>query len=117
MKENPSKIVKKYNVKLSGNQKCSRYGKLKRLVNEDGEAYIETPNRIHIKESTNDSFYSVELGYENRLDLISYKFYKTPFLYWAIASVNHLDNPFDVPAGVVLRIPDIASIQGIGGVI
>jgi hypothetical protein len=35
-------------------------------------------------------------------------------MYWAIAVMNHIDNPLDVPVGVVLRIPAIESIYDTG---
>lgn len=92
----------------------SRYSNLKRLVNLNGDTYIESPNKFEIKESNHDIYYAVEKGYENRLDLISNKFYGTPLMYWAIAVMNHIDNPLDVPSGVVLRIPAIESIYDTG---
>lgn len=117
MKDTPVEIKKEFMVSAERNQNFSRYKKLKRLIDEEGNSYIETPEKMVIRETHKDSFYSVEVGCENRLDLISYKFYRTPFLYWAIAYANNIENPFDVPAGIVLRIPDISSIQGPGGVI
>lgn len=115
MKKEPSNIVKEFDFKATGNQRFSRYKGLKRLINEDGDTYIETPNKYSIRESHEDIFYSVEMGYENRLDLISYKFYNTPFLYWVIATVNNINNPFEVPAGIILRIPAMSSIYGLRG--
>lgn len=110
MKNNPSKIVKEYKAELAGNQLLSRYRRLDRLVDEDGDCYIESPNKIIIKESEEDTIYVVDPGMVNRIDLISYKFYKTPFLWWAIAKVNHIDNPFYIEAGVILRIPPLKNI-------
>nr|DAP29834.1 MAG TPA: baseplate wedge protein [Bacteriophage sp.]DAS48236.1 MAG TPA: baseplate wedge protein [Caudoviricetes sp.]DAU66600.1 MAG TPA: baseplate wedge protein [Caudoviricetes sp.] len=98
----------------SRQDKISRYSKLKRLVNLNGDTYIETPNKFTIEESNRDIYYSVEKGFEDRLDLISNKFYGTPLMYWAIAVMNHIDNPLDVPVGVVLRIPAIESIYDTG---
>lgn len=98
----------------SRQDKISRYSNLKRLVNLNGDTYIESPNKFEIKESNRDIYYAVEKGYENRLDLIANKFYGTPLMYWAIAVMNHIDNPLDVPSGVVLRIPAIESIYDAG---
>lgn len=117
MRGEPSPIVGEYTITPKRMQKMSRYGKLKRYTNEDGKSYIETPRKFVIKESTKDIFYSVEKGYENRLDLISYKFYNSPFLWWAIASMNHIDNPMKVEAGMVLRIPSMSSIYSSGGIL
>jgi len=95
-------------------EKISRYSTLKRLINIDGDEYIETPKKYKIPESTKDIFYSVDKGFENRLDLISNKFYGTPLLYWAIAMMNEIDNPIDIPSGVILRIPATETLYDIG---
>lgn len=117
MRGEPSAIKSEYIEKSDSTRRTSRYRGLKRMVNEDNMSYMESPEKIIIKESTKDIFYSVEKGYENRLDLISYKFYNTPFLWWAIATMNHIDNPMVIEAGIVLRIPAISSIYGSGGVL
>ena len=96
--------------------KLSRYNIYKRLINEDGDKYIETPTKIRIKQSKNDSFYAVEKGYENRMDLISYKFFGTPLLWWAIANINNIQDPMDCPAGIILRIPTLKSIYDSGSI-
>jgi len=110
MEEYPSKIVRSYSEVSTGNKLLSRYKSLKRLVNEDGRTYIETPRRIKIKETSSDRLYTVPPGFENRIDLVSYKFYKTPYLWWAIASVNNIENPMILEPGVVLRIPNMNNI-------
>ena len=117
MLENPSKIVNKYDEVAQKLQNLSRYKDLSRLVNENGDSYIETPNKVTIKESNKDSFYTVEPGLEGRMDLISNKFYGTPFLWWVIAEVNHISNPMKVEAGVILRIPYMSNLYSIGGVV
>jgi nucleoid-associated protein YgaU len=114
-REKPSEIVSYINRdRKKIKDRLSRYSRLKVLVNEDGQEYLETLEKPKIRESSKDSFYSVESGYENRLDLISYKFYGTPFLWWAIALVNNIVDPLDVGVGVVLRIPEISSIYSSG---
>lgn len=111
MLKEPSKISKMYTVESTRNRSLSRYKDLRRLVNENKQSYIESSNKFKIKESTEDIFYTVEPGYENRLDLISYEFYNTPFLWWAIAIMNGIENPIeDVKSGIVLRIPDRQNI-------
>lgn len=117
MKDHPVPIKDAYLISPKRSQKMSRYGRLKRLVDEDDMTYIETPNKTVIKESSKDTFYIVEKGYENRLDLISYKFYGTVFLWWAIAVMNHLDNPMKVDAGIVLRIPAASNLYDSGGLL
>lgn len=116
--EEPIKLLKSYKPTLrSVESRLSRYNIYRRLINEDGDEYIETPMRIRIKESSRDSFYAVEMGYVNRLDLISNKFYGTPLLWWAIAIVNNIDNPMDVKPGIVLRIPTLRNIYNSGSLL
>lgn len=109
--DSPSKIISSYKPTLSDNQLLSRYKNLKRLVNEDGVSYIETPSKLVIRESSRDTMFTVEAGYENRIDLVSYKFYGTPYLWWAIALLNNLENPRILEVGVILRIPPLDNIQ------
>lgn len=114
----PSLIQKEYTLKASDfEDSVGRYNKLKRLVNARGEHYIESPVKFTIPETAADVFFQVDKGHENRLDLISYEYYNTPLFWWALAVINHIDNPFDVPAGIVLRIPPIKSIYASGVVL
>jgi len=49
--------------------------------------------------------------YVGRLDLLSYKVYGTPYLWWVIALANDIMDPFDQTAvGNLLMIPDIADV-------
>ena len=43
----------------------------------------------------------------NRLDIIAESVYNDPQLFWVIAVVNNIADPFDVPEGTVLRLPSI----------
>lgn len=42
-----------------------------------------------------------------RIDLISYKYYKTPELFWLILAVNHHIDPFEMEEGMELLIPNL----------
>lgn len=115
MKDKPYKIKSYYTLdETSGPGAVSRYKNYKRYTDTNGDTYVESPERIEIQESTADTFYSVEKQNENRLDLISNQFYGTPLLWWAIASMNHINNPLDVKAGIILRIPALSSIYDSG---
>lgn len=111
----PSQIVGSFQVdKKSTSNKLCRYSRLERLINEDGISYIETPNKFKIRETNDDRFFLVDKGYENRLDLISHEVYGTSMLWWAIANMNNIENPLEVKAGLVLRIPTVRSINDSG---
>lgn len=50
------------------------------------------------------NYYTVPENEVNRMDLISWYFYKTPELMWVIMSINNIVDPFNIPAGTVLKI-------------
>lgn len=50
-------------------------------------------------------FHAVATPQIGRIDLISVQHYGTSELWWAIALVNNLANPFDMSEGQVLKIP------------
>lgn len=53
-----------------------------------------------------DTLYTVPAGGVSRLDLISQSFYGVPDLWWVIARVNTILDPFvGVAVGTVVRIP------------
>lgn len=112
-----TRITKEFENRTTKENRTSRYRTQKRLLNDEDEQYIETYDGIDIKKSNTDSFYIVEKGFENRLDLISFKYYNNPLFYWIIAEASGIIDPFNVPAGTVLRIPDKQSLYGIGGVV
>jgi len=47
----------------------------------------------------------------NNLPLISYRFYGTTTLYWAIATYNGIVDPFSIQQGQVIRIPAYSQIM------
>lgn len=112
-----SDIVNNFKTRSNQKNRLSRYRTSERLLNEDGEEYLETYDPIEIKSSNTDSFYIVEKGYEDRLDLISFKYYNNPLLYWVIAEASGITDPFHIPVGTVLRIPEKSSLFGINGVV
>ena len=53
----------------------------------------------------------VKFNEVNRIDLISWYYYKTPELFWVILAVNNILNPFELEEGMVLRILPISYIE------
>lgn len=87
-------------------QAYSRYRSLKRIEYEDGTKRVETANPVNIPEKEGDTFFKVTYQYENRLDLIAFKFYNNQLYWWVIAYASNIKDPFNVPSGTVLRIPN-----------
>jgi hypothetical protein len=79
----------------------------------DGALFFGVYRRPVFSSSSRDRYHTVMEGEELRLDSISYRYYRTPELWWALAVANNLVSVFDdVAVGDVLLIPDIASVVG-----
>lgn len=89
----------------------SRYEKVFTLK-ELGKSYHAT-NRIRgVSYSDYDIYYEVTNMTENRLDLISLKYYNSPIYWWVIAQANNIFDAFnDVYRGMKLRIPPLSAIN------
>lgn len=86
----------------------SRYKGLRQLAHSYTEpelryVTLETPNSISLNADCN--YYDVPLREENRLDLISQRFYGTPNYCWVIAYINGISDGYIVREGQRLRIP------------
>jgi len=64
-----------------------------------------------------DSYFTVTLETENRLDLIAYNYYGSARYWWIVALANNIIDPFDVPVGKRLRIPPMLTLYKVGGVL
>ena len=111
-----SEIIKTYNIDKN-TEAMSRYKTLMRIIETNGDEYIESYDEIIVPETSDDYFHEVQTGEVNRLDLISFKYYGTPLLWWVIAEVSEIINPLKVPAGTILRIPSKQSLYGYKGVL
>jgi hypothetical protein len=77
----------------------------------NGIAYLETPEEEELDAKPDDKYFTVQRGEEGRLDIIANRAYGDPSLWWLIASVNGIFNPFvEVIAGMKLRVPSRESI-------
>lgn len=97
----------------------SRYRKLKRYVDADGNEIPETYEQIKFAEDSEDVYHRVEPGEENRLDLIASKeeYLNNEHLWWVIAEASGIEDPLNVPIGTVLRIPSLSSLYAFRGVL
>lgn len=87
----------------------SRYSNT-RLITGNGPNVHESVYDIKIQNSDEDTYYTVTVATEDRLDIISTKFYNYPVYWWVIAAANNISDPFDVPVDTVLRIPPLSSL-------
>ncbi len=62
-----------------------------------------------------DVLYTVTQAVENKLWMISTAFYGIPDLWWVIASVNNINDPFvGIKAGTSVRIPSVTRLSNEG---
>lgn len=84
----------------------SRYKGLRQVIHnpEDSDRFIslETPNSLN--SSADFTYYDVSATEENRLDLISYKFYGSPHYSWIISYFNGIEDGYTVFEGQRLKI-------------
>jgi len=93
------------------NRPLSRYNKIRLLLDANGVPVQETWDHIDIQELPEDRFFEVTAEYAHRPDLISLYFYGTEQLYWVIAYVNGLIDPFaETVVGLKFRIPDQSNL-------
>ena len=107
-----SKIIRYFRERILDPQpnNYSRYKKHLRILEDSDEQYIETYEPPTIEKSSTDVYHLVTLADVNRLDLVSYQYYKTPLLWWIIAEASEINDPFNVPLGTVLRVPQLSQI-------
>lgn len=90
--------------------KISRYSKYRQIIDSGVNIYTETFNKTNVLHSDDDIFHVVLKEEENRLDIISYKYYNTAEYSWVIALANEMVDPFVVNVGSILRIPKFTSL-------
>lgn len=75
------------------------------IVNyKEGDRSLERKKVIH-RDSLDDKSYITSTG--DTLTSISYKFYKNSLLWFYIADVNNIENPFYLKPGTTLIIPNL----------
>lgn len=102
--------------KVAGVNDVSRYRKLRRILEND-EQYIETYEHLPVEKTATDVYHIVTLADVNRLDLIAYQYYGNPQMWWVIAEASEITDPFDIPIGTVVRIPQKTTLYKYTGVL
>ena len=96
----------------------SRYDIKSRYENKYGTVYIRPLRRLDIwvKYSPDDIYYVVKPSEQYRPDILARRFLMDPRLYWVILSANGMKEPFELEAGLNIRIPAYSSVFSVGGV-
>lgn len=78
-----------------------------------GIDFYETYQTHNFPFAVTDHYHQVEPGEIGRLDLIAFRYYENPALWWAIAEANSIAfPPTDIVSGLVLRIPALQTVMG-----
>ena len=91
-------------------KKISRYGIYRQIIDNNNDTYTETINPTPVVESEDDIFHEILMEEENRLDIVSNKYYGTPELWWVIAMANDIIDPLFIRPGTIVRVPPITSL-------
>jgi hypothetical protein len=93
-------------IPRKGKDMPSRHRTSFKYQDENGRYFFGSFPVIDLPLHQTDQFYVLEAEDVGRPDLIAYKFYKTPSLYWVILWVNNIIDPFeDMYPGMLLRLP------------
>lgn len=80
--------------------------------NRAEEDFLILRRPLNLSQDDGDIFIEVTQDLEKRPDLVSYKAYGIPDLWWVIYEFNGIRDPlFELTIGQVLRIPDIERVQ------
>lgn len=94
------------------NQGTSRYSlqhSMSEIINYNSERTYRLPWVCNIPRSANDKY--IYISVEMRLDQLATKYYKDPKLWWVIAQVNGIQNPFtEFVVNRLIRIPSLTSL-------
>ncbi len=94
----------------------SRYKKKSIIYDSVVQYSTMYPEDMAVK-TDNYTSYIVKRSDCNRLDLIAHRFYGDASLFWVIAYYNNIMNPFNIPVGMELKIPDRSALYKSGGVL
>lgn len=101
-------------VQVKDRRRSNRYRTCPVYADEETHEYVLGTREIkEIPSSTQDAYHTVNSYEAYRLDLIAYHYYGNALLWWVIAQANGIRDVFnDVVPGMVLRIPNMATLQG-----
>ena len=88
-------------------RKLSRYTGGQLSNNRSDREFLVLRRPLQLQPSDNDVFVQITQEFLSRPDLMSYKAYGTPDLWWVIYEFNGIKDPlFELKLGTILRIPE-----------
>jgi hypothetical protein len=90
------------------NEERSRYRDC--IIYQDGDVqFYGARQRLDATPQPDDRFHLVTDG--DRVDLLAYRYFGDPTLWWIICDVNDIGFPLDLPVGITLRIPSLERVM------
>ena len=85
----------------------TRYTNGQTYPNRAGQDFLILRPPLKLENSPDDVYVTITADIVNRPDLISFKAYGSPDLWWAIYEYNGITDPlFNIKTGQILRIPN-----------
>lgn len=86
-------------------------------IDSNGYAEEAFPRKTVINsiEENNNNTIIVDKLNENRLDFIAQEYLNNPYYWWILAEYNNIVNPFDIPSGTEIIIPNSFELYSKGG--
>lgn len=79
---------------------------------DDLRPFVANWNPVNLRPDSTDRFFTVRSGQEFRLDIVSQIVYSRSDLWWALALLNDIINPFERPnIGDKIRIPSLSRVM------
>lgn len=92
-------------------KELSRYSNFTSEKNRAGKLFIVKRNAINFPEGDDDVYVTINKELIGRPDLISFKAYGTPDLWWAILDFNNIKDPlFEIKIGQIIKIPSLDTV-------
>lgn len=85
----------------------TRYTNGNTFKNREGQTFLVLRKPLNLQPSDSDTFVTITQDIVNRPDLISFKAYGIPDLWWGIYEFNQIRDPlFNLKVGQIIRIPN-----------
>lgn len=92
-------------------KKLSRYTGATVTKNRSGKDFLILRRPLQLEPGDGDIYVTITQELEHRPDLVSFKAYGIPDLWWAIYEFNGIRDPlFNLRQGMILRIPELERV-------
>lgn len=79
------------------------------MTDRSGNVLWGTKPCVRLEPDAGDTLHQVSAG--DRIDRISYRYYRTVRLWWALAEFNNISKPWDLEPGTWMRVPSLERVE------